>query len=83
MADKGVGKCEQAHLGSYGYPTRPLEPYPFCPQCGNAMVWNCARCGADLPEDGDELKGARFCRYCGEPYFGDSPAEDSAAEVAP
>lgn len=66
---KGLGKCAQAHLGSYGYPTRPEEPYPFCPQCGHPMVWRCPNCEAELPADGDELQNARFCRYCGAPYF--------------
>ena len=36
MADgaQGIGKCQGDHLGSYGYPTRPVEPYGFCAQCG-------------------------------------------------
>ncbi len=77
MADKekGIGKCEESHLGSYGYPNRPPEPYAFCPQCGNGMVWKCPRCDADLPEDSGELTGARFCRYCGGAYF-DSPSSE-------
>jgi hypothetical protein len=66
---KGIGKCAENHLGSYGYPTRPESPYPYCPQCGNGMVWICAKCSAALPEDSAELVGARFCRYCGASYF--------------
>lgn len=75
MSEKGVGKCEQAHLGSYGYPSRPSEQYAFCAQCGNSMIWKCPRCGADLPEESGELISARFCRYCGESYF-DTPAPE-------
>lgn len=65
----GVGKCPTGHIGSYGYPTRPEEPYPFCPQCGDAMVWKCPSCGESLPIDAQELELAKFCRACGEPYF--------------
>lgn len=68
-AERGVGKCFEAHLGSYGYPTRPEEAYPFCPQCGTAMVWHCPECGKGVPEDTEELVAARFCRYCGTSYF--------------
>lgn len=66
---RGVGKCIENHLGSYGYPTRPVEPYNFCATCGNPMVWRCAQCKAFLPEDPDELMAARFCRDCGGAYF--------------
>ena len=58
--------------GSYGYPTRPDAPYPFCPQCGRPMVWACPKCGALLPEDSAELLAARFCRECGTGYFGET-----------
>lgn len=71
-----VGKCEQNHLGSYGYPTRPGEAYPFCSQCGGRMVWMCSDCGKPVPEDSAELTEARFCRWCGHSYFDDeAPAE--------
>jgi hypothetical protein len=33
------------------------------------MVWECAQCGAPLPDDSAELDLARFCRACGAPYF--------------
>jgi hypothetical protein len=66
---RGVGKCAENHAGSFGYPTRPPEPYAFCSQCGQAMVWECAKCGAGMPEDSTELDAARFCRDCGAPYF--------------
>jgi len=72
--DRGIGKCEQNHAGSYGYPTRPQVPYPFCPQCGRPMVWACPKCGALLPEDNAELLAARFCRECGTGYFGETAA---------
>ena len=75
--DRGLGKCEQNHVGSYGYPSRPEEPYGFCAQCGHAMVWQCAQCEAPLPNDSDELLSARFCRECGTPYFPE--ASDPAA----
>lgn len=79
---RGVGKCSDAHLGSYGYPTRPEEPYPFCAQCGQPMVWQCPSCGEGVPEDSDELVKARFCRQCGAPYFDDErPAEAASAEA--
>jgi hypothetical protein len=71
--DRGLGKCVQGHIGSFGYPTRPAEPYPFCPICGNPVVWKCAACGHGLPDDSNELTAARFCRYCGTAYFGDEP----------
>jgi hypothetical protein len=72
MADeRGLGKCDENHTGSYGYPTRPDQPYPFCSQCGKAMVWACPSCERPLPDDNGELQTARFCRYCGAPYFGD------------
>jgi hypothetical protein len=74
MADQvaqGVGKCREGHLGSYGFPTRPVEPYAFCPECGNAMVWACPQCSELLPEDPAELEAARFCRHCGAGYFGE------------
>ena len=68
-SERGVGKCENNHTGSFGYPTRPSEPYPFCHKCGRAMVWTCPSCQAPLPDDSSELLEARFCRYCGTPYF--------------
>lgn len=79
MAEQGVGKCAEDHLGSYGYPTRPGEPYRFCPQCGNPMVWACPQCGEPLPDDPQELATASFCRACGAPYFttGAKPDEGS------
>ena len=67
----GTGKCAEGHLGSYGYPTRPEEPYAFCAQCGNPMVWACEKCGEPVPIDPQELESARFCRSCGSPYFAD------------
>jgi hypothetical protein len=73
--ERGVGKCEQNHAGSFGYPTRPNEPYDFCPQCGNAMVWHCPNCRSPLPDDPGELISARFCRNCGSPYFPHSEDE--------
>jgi predicted RNA-binding Zn-ribbon protein involved in translation (DUF1610 family) len=69
LPEQGVGKCAEHHLGSYGFPTRPEEPYDFCPRCGNRMVWACARCNATLPDDPEELETANFCRSCGAPYF--------------
>ncbi len=66
--ERAVGKCEENHPGSYGYPTRPDNAYPFCSQCGKAMVWECPNCQAQLPEDSSELLLARFCRECGTPY---------------
>ncbi len=76
---RGLGKCENEHIGSYGYPTRPDAAYPFCSQCGKAMVWVCAACEAPVPEDSTELTTARFCRQCGAPYFEptSSPVEPS------
>lgn len=71
MSEQGVGKCRESHLGSYGYPTRPSEPYPFCPQCGNPMVWECPECHEPVPDDSDELLTANFCRHCGAAYFVD------------
>jgi hypothetical protein len=73
---RGVGKCEGNHPGSYGYPTRPEEPYDFCSQCGKPMVWECANCAASLPDDADELATARYCRDCGAPYFAEEEASD-------
>ena|GEM_PF-6467469 len=67
--ERGVGKCEETHLGSYGYPSRPEEPYQFCPQCGKAMVWACPSCDTPLPDDSAELEAALFCRQCGAAYF--------------
>jgi hypothetical protein len=69
---RGLGKCEQNHASSYGYPSRPEEPYAFCSQCGNAMVWSCPSCDDPLPEDSAELLAAQFCRKCGASYFGQS-----------
>ena len=68
---RGVGKCEENHTGSYGYPTRPEEPYDFCSQCGKPMIWECASCRTPLPDDNNELIAARFCRECGTSYFAD------------
>ncbi len=76
--ERAVGKCAENHLGSYGYPTRPAEPYPFCSQCGCPMVWACGNCAAGLPDAGEELTGSRFCRHCGHPYFDDPPPEPEA-----
>jgi hypothetical protein len=73
---KGVGKCLNDHPGSYGYPTRPEEPYGYCQKCGQGMVWTCPKCEASLPEDPEELVEARFCRHCGTAYFGDVPATE-------
>ena len=68
-AARGVGKCGNNHLGSFGFPTRPVEPYGFCPQCGLEMVWRCDKCEQPLPDDPKELESARFCRDCGAAYF--------------
>lgn len=68
---RGVGKCESDHAGSYGYPTRPEEPYDFCSQCGKPMVWECSNGTAPLPDDSSELMAAQFCRDCGTAYFPD------------
>jgi predicted RNA-binding Zn-ribbon protein involved in translation (DUF1610 family) len=70
LPEQGVGKCPESHLGSYGFPTRPADPYAFCPQCGSKMVWACAECQAALPDDPKELETANFCRSCGAAYFG-------------
>jgi hypothetical protein len=75
--ERGLGKCVQNHAGSYGYPTRPEDAYPFCHICGNAMVWGCPACGATLPDDGAELAAARFCRQCGSPLFEGEPHPSS------
>jgi len=75
--ERGVGKCENNHTGSFGYPTRPEEPYPFCAKCGRPMVWACSNCEAPLPDDATELAEAQFCRHCGTPYF----EHDAAAEA--
>ncbi len=74
--ETGVGKCANHHLGSFGFPTRPPEPYGFCPQCGEAMVWRCGSCGELLPEDPQELETAKYCRSCGASYFVDSKTEE-------
>ena len=76
--DRGVGKCEKNHVGSYGYPTRPEEPYSFCSQCGKPMAWACPECDAPLPDDANELMSAAFCRVCGTPYFNNPEAENEA-----
>jgi hypothetical protein len=75
LQERGLGKCTHNHVSSYGYPTRPPEPFPFCSQCGEAMVWACAKCGTALPEDSEELAIARFCRECGSSYF-DTPTDE-------
>jgi hypothetical protein len=67
--ERGLGKCAHDHLSSYGFPTRPAQPFSFCSQCGNPMIWACSHCQAPLPEDGDELMLAKFCRDCGKAYF--------------
>jgi hypothetical protein len=79
-AERAVGKCAENHLGSYGYPTRPEEPYPFCSQCGGAMVWLCGECQIGLPDDNVELLAARFCRHCGQAYFADEPGSEIVEE---
>jgi len=78
-AEKGVGKCVNDHAGSYGFPTRPDEPYGFCQKCGQGMVWVCSGCQEPLPEDPVELAEARFCRQCGTAYFGDEPVTGEPA----
>lgn len=83
MADdvsRGVGKCENNDPGSYGYPTRPEEPYAFCPKCGGPMVWVCPNCEAPLPDDPAELGEARFCRHCGTAYFSGENDADAPPE---
>jgi hypothetical protein len=74
---KGVGKCENNHAGSFGYPTRPEEAYPFCAKCGRPMVWACSKCEDPLPEDSAELADARFCRQCGTAYFENEPPAET------
>jgi hypothetical protein len=81
--ERGVGKCVQSHLGSFGYPTRPEEPYPFCPQCGGAMVWRCPACDELVPQEADELATAHFCRQCGTPYFAAHDGSSSEAVETP
>ncbi|MGI8926666.1 MAG: hypothetical protein ACR2HN_08485 [Tepidiformaceae bacterium] len=80
--ERGIGKCPENHIGSYGYPTRPHEPYPFCSQCGTPMVWACPNCSAEMPDDSDELTAARFCRHCGTGYFGDVERPVAKADAA-
>ncbi len=83
MADeRGIGKCAQNHASSYGYPSRPEEPFPFCSQCGNPMVWSCPECGVSLPEDSAELLVAQYCRHCGTAYFAGSQQARGAADDA-
>lgn len=65
----GIGKCVEGHIGSFGYPTRPGKRYPFCPECGKAMVWECPNCGEPIAVDREELARTRFCRACGAPCF--------------
>ena len=79
MLERSVGKCPEGHLGSYGFPSRPAEPYEFCPQCGQRMIWMCASCGEPVPDDPQELAAARFCRSCGAPYFEIRPVEPQAS----
>lgn len=67
--ERGLGKCSQDHINSYGFPTRPETRFAFFSQCGNRMVWECGNCKASVPDDGEELAVARFCRECGTPYF--------------
>lgn len=73
QASRGVGKCRNSHIGSYGFPTRPENQYGFCPQCGEGMVWTCGTCNAPLPDDPAELETAQFCRQCGSAYFQAEP----------
>ncbi len=75
IQERGLGKCELSHISSFGYPSRPEEPFEFCSQCGKRMVWSCANCQAPVPEDNAELAAAQFCRHCGTPYFGDTEDE--------
>jgi hypothetical protein len=75
---RGIGRCSAAHLGSYGFPTRPPEPYPFCPQCGTSMIWICPKCETPVPDDPQELENANFCRSCGAAYF--EAAQDGSQE---
>jgi hypothetical protein len=76
--ERGVGKGEENHPGSFGYPTRPEERYGYCSQCGKPMVWQCPACGAGLPEDSAELETARYCRECGAAYFENAIATEGA-----
>lgn len=76
---RGLGKCANSHVGSFGYATRPDEAYPFCSQCGLPMVWQCAACESPMPDDQAELITARFCRHCGAPYFGAETPDDPQA----
>lgn len=80
-AERGLGKCERSHIGSFGYSTRPEQKYPFCSQCGTPMVWACASCQASMPDDNDELALARFCRHCGASYFGEAVNESGEQPV--
>lgn len=81
--ERGIGKCGNDHLGSFGYPTRPEEPYPFCPQCGQQMTWKCPNCEEPVPQDTDELALARFCRQCGAAYFTDAQGGGGPATAEP
>lgn len=75
--ERGLGKCSQDHISSYGFPTRPELPFGFCSQCGQPMAWECGKCHASLPEDADELLSANYCRDCGASYF------DTASDASP
>src|SRR5512147_3007893 len=79
--ERGLGKCTNDHVSSYGFPTRPVEPFPFCSRCGAAMLWGCVSCETPMPEDHDELILARFCRECGAGYFGPAAEEAAAAST--
>ncbi|MEZ4503861.1 MAG: AI-2E family transporter [Dehalococcoidia bacterium] len=78
---RGVGKCANEHLGAFGFPSRPNEPYPFCPECGSPMVWACGSCDAPLPDDATELVSAHFCRMCGTAYFPEETPNPGVAAV--
>ena len=67
-ADRGVGKCEQNHLGSCTHtPSAPVRT----PDALAGPAYD-----APVPSDPAEPQAARFCRDCGAPYFGDDPIRD-------
>lgn len=67
--------CPNGHVANEAMSTRPVHNKPFCPDCGEATIDRCPKCGNAIqgvyyvPRMGSgRFRPAAFCLHCGAPF---------------